>query len=63
MDLLSTKQVSDMTGVSEPTVRYWRHMGQGPVSFKIGRRVVYRREAVEQWIAEQEKATSRGGAA
>lgn len=63
MDLLGTKQVAAMTGVSEPTLRYWRHIGHGPVSFKIGRRVVYRREAVDQWIADQEKATSRGGAA
>lgn len=60
MDILTTKQVSAITGVTEPTLRYWRHLGTGPVSFKIGRRVVYRREAVERWIEEQEKATSRG---
>lgn len=63
MDLLGVKQVAAMTGAAEATVRYWRHTGRGPASFKIGRRVVYRREAVEQWIAEQEKATSCGGAA
>jgi predicted DNA-binding transcriptional regulator AlpA len=60
MDILATKQVSALTGVSEPTLRYWRHLGIGPVSFKLGRRVVYRRGAVERWIEEQEKATSRG---
>lgn len=44
------------------TLRYWRHVGEGPKSFKIGRRVVYRRADVEAWLASQYETTVRGGA-
>ena len=61
MDLLSAKQVSDIIGVPVETLRYWRHCDIGPASFTLGRRVVYRRDEVLRWIAEQETATRRGG--
>jgi len=32
------------------TVRYWRHVGYGPPSFKVGRRVLYAEADVESWI-------------
>lgn len=36
------------------TLRYWRHVGKGgPKSFKLGGRVVYKLEDVEQWIETQ----------
>jgi len=36
------------------TLRYWRHKGTGPVSFKLGpRRVVYAESELVRWIAEQ----------
>lgn len=63
MELLGTRAVSAMTAVSEATLRYWRHADQGPPSFRLGRRVVYRKAEVERWISEQEKATRRGGVA
>lgn len=63
MDIIDTKEVAILTGTPESTLRFWRHTNQGPTSFKIGRRVVYRREAVLNWIAQQESATTRGGAA
>jgi predicted DNA-binding transcriptional regulator AlpA len=52
-----------MLGIAEETLRYWRSSNQGPKSFKVGRRVVYRREELERWIAEQEATTTRGSAA
>ena len=63
MDLLTTAQVSALTGLSPATLRYWRHANEGPASFRLGKRVLYRREAVERWIEAQEKATTRGGLA
>lgn len=63
MELLGIKAVALMTGVNEGTLRYWRHANQGPTSFKIGRRIVYRREAIEKWLQEQEASTARGDAA
>jgi hypothetical protein len=35
------------------TVRYWRTIGYGPKSARIGRRVVYRRADVFAWIDSQ----------
>lgn len=55
--LLRVDQVSAMTGVPENTLRYWRHVGTGPRSAKLGRRIVYREADVTDWINEQfEKA-------
>jgi hypothetical protein len=62
MEILNTAQVSAQTGVPIGTLRYWRHAGQGPASFCLGRRVVYRKGEVERWITEQEATTRRGGA-
>ncbi|WP_297734717.1 hypothetical protein [Mycobacterium sp.] len=34
-------------------MRYWRHSGSGGRrSFKLGRRVMYRRAEVEKWLQE-----------
>jgi len=34
-------------------VRYWRHLGIGPDGFRLGRRVVYRRDDLERWVIAQ----------
>ncbi|OBA57870.1 helix-turn-helix transcriptional regulator [Gordonia sp. 852002-10350_SCH5691597] len=63
-DLLTTAQVSNEYGISQNTLRWWRSIGDGPASFTLGRRkIVYRRAAIDEWIARQEQTTSRGGAA
>lgn len=51
--LLRIEQVAERTGVSVSTLRHWRHHGTGPKSARIGRRVVYRPEDVDAWIAAQ----------
>lgn len=60
---LSTPKVSEMTGIPESTLRYWRQTGDGPRSWRLGRRAVYDQADVEAWLAAQKAATSRGGAA
>ncbi len=63
-EIIDTNEASRLTGVPVPTLRYWRHVDQGPASFTLGRRkVVYRRSECERWLAEQEAATRRGGGA
>lgn len=52
-DLLKTKEVADLCRVSEPTVRWWRHIRQGPPSFKVQGAVRYRRDDVEAWLKAQ----------
>jgi DNA-binding transcriptional MerR regulator len=62
-DLLTTDEVAKLTRAPAATLRYWRHIGTGPRSGRIGRRAVYVRADVEAWITEQLTATSRGGTA
>lgn len=56
-DLMTVEEVAELTRTPAATFRYWRHCGdQGPRSFKLGRRVMYRREDVERWLQEQYEA-------
>lgn len=57
MDIIDIGQVSELTHVPEATLRYWRYLGdRGPKSFRIGRRVMYRRSDVDAWVEEQYNA-------
>lgn len=62
-ELLSTRETGALLGTPEETLRYWRHIGRGPECFKLRRRVVYERSAVEAWVAAQRASTLRGDAA
>jgi hypothetical protein len=53
-ELWTTSEVASVTRAPVSTVRYWRHIGSGPRSFRLGKRVVYRRTDVESWLAERE---------
>jgi predicted DNA-binding transcriptional regulator AlpA len=55
-DLMTTAEVAGLTRSPESTVRYWRHLRTGPHSFRVGRRVLYRRSEVERWISDRERA-------
>lgn len=46
---LTTGEVAEIFRTSPETVRYWRHIGKGPRSFKVGRRVLYRQSDVQAW--------------
>lgn len=52
--------LEELTGTPASTWRYWASQNppQGPPSFKLGRRRVWRRAAVRAWIAEQEQQAS-----
>lgn len=52
--LLTTAQVSAQTGISQETLRGWRHRGIGPKSFRLGaRKVVYAEADLNEWIESQ----------
>jgi excisionase family DNA binding protein len=59
---LTTEEVGQALRTPTETVRYWRHVGKGPASFKIGRRVLYDEADVQAWI-ESERAAQAGDAA
>ena len=48
---------------SAKEVEYRRYRGEGPVSFRCGAAVRYRREELDRWLQAQEKLTGRGDAA
>jgi DNA-binding transcriptional MerR regulator len=56
---LTTQEVAAMFRTSPETVRYWRHVGYGPPSFKVGRRVLYEAEQAELWSRQQQANTER----
>lgn len=63
MDLLRVNEVADLIRVSASTLRGWRMSRTGPDSFRLGGRVVYRRDEVERWIQAQEAASHNTPAA
>lgn len=44
--LLTISDLSEMLGVPVDTLYGWRHRGEGPQGYRIGRRVRYRRAHV-----------------
>lgn len=58
-DAADRRQVDDAEGclgnVGHPvhTLYRWRHNGDGPAGYRVGRHVRYRREAVEAWLEQQ----------
>jgi predicted DNA-binding transcriptional regulator AlpA len=55
-DLLFGEEVAEITRIPLPTLRFYRHTGKGPRSFKLGNRVVYKRADVEAWIEQRYQA-------
>lgn len=52
--LMTSAEVADLIRVPHATLRYWRYIGVGPKSFKMGpRRVLYREDDVIAWATEQ----------
>lgn len=58
-EYLTTEEVAAMLRTPLETVRYWRHAGKGPKSFKVGRRVLYAAEDVDAFIAQARQEGER----
>ena len=60
-ELLTITEAADLLRAPVATLRYWRHLGTGPTSFRLGRRVLYRRDDLTTWIDTQhDRGTSAG---
>lgn len=55
-DYLHIDEFADLLGRSLRTLHRWHTRRIGPPRIKIGNLVVYRRVAVEQWLAHNERA-------
>jgi excisionase family DNA binding protein len=51
--LMTIAELSTMLGVPIETLYGWRHRGEGPRGYRVGRHVRYRRSSVEAWLEEQ----------
>ena len=62
--VLNAGQVAERLGLSSSTLAKMRLSGDGPPYAKLGRRVVYRPEDIDAWIASNRfSSTSEYGAA
>ena len=61
-ELLTISEVAAIVRAPIATLRYWRHLGTGPRSFRLGRRVVYRVADLRAWIDAQAGASDAGTA-
>lgn len=55
---LTTAEVAETLRTPVETVRYWRHVGKGPRSFKLGRRVLYDVDDLQAYV---DQARQGGG--
>ncbi len=52
-EMLTLQEACTYLRVPEGTLRYWRHLGTGPRSFKLGRHVRYWKTDLLLWLTEQ----------
>jgi predicted DNA-binding transcriptional regulator AlpA len=61
-DYFTEDELAAALGCTTRTLRRWHALGDGPPRTKLGGcRVLYRRGAVERWLASRESAGRRGG--
>jgi predicted DNA-binding transcriptional regulator AlpA len=59
-ELLTIDEASDRLRVPVATLYYWRTRGEGPVSARLGRRVVYRASDLADFINQRFAADGSG---
>lgn len=50
---LTVDEAAELLRMKPATLRNWRQAGKGPKALKLGGRVVYPRDTLEAWIADQ----------
>ena len=55
---LKSGEAAELLGISEPTLRYWRHVGSGPRSINVGGAVRYLESDLEEWLEAQNAGES-----
>jgi len=64
MAYMTTRELAELVRSPEATVRYWRHCGKGPKSFRLGKRILYDTDEVHAWLKKlQTDAGATGHAA
>ncbi len=58
-DWISRADLASQLGVSVDTLARWASDRSGPPCIRLGRKVVYRRGTVADWLRDREKAVSK----
>lgn len=53
MELMTTEEFAEYVRTPAATIRYWHHRGEGPVSYKVGRRRMYKKADIDAWFEQQ----------
>ena len=61
MAFMTTHELAELVRAPDSTIRYWRHVGKGPKSFRLGKRILYDADEVRAWL-EELQASSAGAA-
>jgi predicted DNA-binding transcriptional regulator AlpA len=61
-ELLTIDEAAALLRAPVATLRYWRHIGTGPRSFRVGRAVRYWHNDVVTWLDEQVIHSGAGSA-
>ena len=51
--LLTANELADFLDVPIKTLYAWRHRGEGPIGFRVGRHIRYRRSDIQRWIEQR----------
>ena len=51
--LLSIPDLAECLGLPKTTIYRWRHRGEGPTGYRVGKHVRYRESEVEAWLEGQ----------
>lgn len=52
-ELLTSEETAERLRVAPSTLDYWRRHGRGPAFVRLAKRVMYRAEDVDVWLASQ----------
>ena len=58
MAYMTTAELAELVRAPDSTVRYWRHCGKGPKSFRLGKRVLYDVDEVRAWLKKLETSSA-----
>ena len=58
-ELFTMAEVADILRSPVASLRYWRHLGTGAHSFRIGRTVRYWHHNVTTWLIQQSSASDQ----
>lgn len=59
-DWMPRRELAGIIGVSADTLKRWETRRIGPPCIRIGRKVLYRRGAVRDWLLDQESRKTAG---